>query len=375
MGLIQRQLAWDVLRTFAIGLVATGLLMTFLGAAREAMRHHLPLPLVIECLPLLAPETLRFTIPGCLLFAATSAYGRFAAQGQLTAVRALGVSTWAVVWPVLCVAVLASLATFCLYDVCARWSRPALERLAVESVDDVAYSILKAQRSFVAQPLTIFVQDVREKELVAPLIVIEQGEDEPEIRLTADRASLEYRPESNSLQLVCWNGQIEVAGEAQVTMDRRFVYETPLASRELKSDESRSPAELPLSRMHAQWAFEHAKLAGLAESGRPNAAREMAARRERMHRLEAEGSRRLANGFGCLAFVMLGIPIAIWQRSADTMSTFFLCFLPVLFVYYPLLVAGESMARDGWFPPLSVWLATAVLAVAGAACYWKLIRH
>jgi lipopolysaccharide export system permease protein len=59
-------------------------------------------------------------------------------------------------------------------------------------------------------------------------------------------------------------------------------------------------------------------------------------------------------------------------RSADTMSVFILCFLPILLLYYPLLVVGENLARKGTMPQLSVWLADAVLLLAGA---WLLKRR
>ena len=50
---------------------------------------------------------------------------------------------------------------------------------------------------------------------------------------------------------------------------------------------------------------------------------------------------------------------------------FFLCFLPILLVYYPLLMTGENIARQGIFPRCSVWLADAVLFTVGIV----LLRH
>jgi lipopolysaccharide export system permease protein len=76
-----------------------------------------------------------------------------------------------------------------------------------------------------------------------------------------------------------------------------------------------------------------------------------------------------------LGFALLGIPIAMRGRASDTMSVFFLCFLPILLIYYPLLVTGENLARAGVYPPLSVWLANTVLFAAGAALTWRSLRN
>ena len=57
------------------------------------------------------------------------------------------------------------------------------------------------------------------------------------------------------------------------------------------------------------------------------------------------------------------------------MSVFFLCFLPILLVYYPLLVTGENLARAGTLPLVSVWLADGVLLAAGLLLLKRMLRH
>jgi lipopolysaccharide export system permease protein len=94
-----------------------------------------------------------------------------------------------------------------------------------------------------------------------------------------------------------------------------------------------------------------------------------------LHRLQAEIPRRFSNGFGCLCFALIGIPVAMRGRSSDTMSVFFRCFMPILLVYYPLLATGENIAREGCYPELSVWLANAVLFVIGAILLWGTMRR
>ena len=57
--------------------------------------------------------------------------------------------------------------------------------------------------------------------------------------------------------------------------------------------------------------------------------------------------------------------MAIRRRHSDGWASFFACFLPILVLYYPLLVYGVDRAKAGAAPPLSVWLADAILVVWG----------
>ena len=94
-----------------------------------------------------------------------------------------------------------------------------------------------------------------------------------------------------------------------------------------------------------------------------------------MNRLLAEPQRRLANGFGCLCFALVGVPVALLRRSGDIMSVFFVCFLPILLFYYPLLMVGESLARQGVYPQCSVWLADSTMFLAGGVLLYRSTRH
>jgi lipopolysaccharide export system permease protein len=99
--------------------------------------------------------------------------------------------------------------------------------------------------------------------------------------------------------------------------------------------------------------------------------KDIEAAKTRLYRLHTEPWRRWANGFSCLCFVLIGIPVSIRMRFSEFIASFFICFLPILIVYYPLLAVSVDKAKDGYFPPQSVWLGNIVLAAAGI---WLLRR-
>ena len=86
--------------------------------------------------------------------------------------------------------------------------------------------------------------------------------------------------------------------------------------------------------------------------------------------MRTEPWRRWANGFSCMAFVLVGAPLAIRLRTADVWTSFIACFLPILVVYYPLLAYGVDLAKSGDLPPYCVWLGNVVLVTVG----YRMIR-
>jgi lipopolysaccharide export system permease protein len=92
--------------------------------------------------------------------------------------------------------------------------------------------------------------------------------------------------------------------------------------------------------------------------------------------LDTELQMRPAIAFGCLFFVLVGCPAGIWFSKSDYLSAFIICFLPIIFLYYPLLLCGTGLARDGKILPLlSVWAADALMGLIAVGLYWRLLKH
>ena len=52
-----------------------------------------------------------------------------------------------------------------------------------------------------------------------------------------------------------------------------------------------------------------------------------------------------------------------------------MCFLPILIVYYPLLMFGIDRTKSGIFPPYFVWLGNIILAAIGIWQLRKVVRY
>ena len=64
-----------------------------------------------------------------------------------------------------------------------------------------------------------------------------------------------------------------------------------------------------------------------------------------MQNFNVELLMRPALSFGCLCFVLVGCPVGIWLSRSDYLSSFITCFLPIVIIYYPLMLCGPTSPR------------------------------
>ena len=86
-----------------------------------------------------------------------------------------------------------------------------------------------------------------------------------------------------------------------------------------------------------------------------------------MIEIDTEIHQRVDTAFSCLTFMLVGIPLGLMAKRGNMLVGFALSFLVVLFVYYPLVLAGQVLVFDKYFAIApSIWAANAVMFVLGA---------
>lgn len=386
---ITRYVTVELLKIFVVTLTAlTGLLL--LGVlAQEALRQGLGPLSIVRLIPYVLPIALRFAIPATILFAACGVYGRMSAANEILSVQSLGISPFVVVRPALIVALGISLVTVWINDVAVTWGKLGVNRVVLQSVEQIAYGMLRSTRSYSGNRFSITVRRVDGRKLIRPTLVFRTSEDAAPITLQAQEAELQFDARENLLTFIMVDSELEgaVTGRLPDTTVHKVSLNTGAST-------PSGPSDLALWQIPRAVKQQRQAISRMEETLAADAAFQMirgdftrlsdpkwqfahtAIENEvhRFHRMRTEPWRRWANGFSCLFFVMVGAPLAIRLRTADLWTSFAACFLPILALYYPLLMYGVDRAKCGVLPPYSVWLGNLMLGLAGCWLMRKVQR-
>ena len=394
MRLLTRYVLVELLKVFLLALTALTALIIIGGVVREAVVQSLPPAQVIWLIPYILPDALRISIPVTLLLAATTVYSRMSGSNEVVAIKAVGISPWVIVWPTLFVACLISFVTVWLNDLAVSWGRNGAQRVVIESVEEIAYSMLRTQKRYSSPSFAINVRQVQGRKLIGPTVSLHAGSNSPAITIRAEEAELHCDHREEVLRITLRNGTFDVEGNVSGRFPDEREYEVPL-NRASRSTASPSASWLPLRRIPEETAKQQQIVEKLEEEMAAGAAyqmlrgdfdgltsREWTSREARLTtergqlcRLWTEPYRRWSAGFSCLCFVWVGVPMAIWLRNRDFLTSFFLCFVPILIVYYPLMIYGVDGAKGGTIPPYAVWAGNVILAIWGAYLLRKVLRY
>ena len=389
MRILTRYVLFDLLKVFLLTLSGLTLLIFIVLIGKEAVDKGIGLGPLLRMSPYLIPQAMQFAVPGTMLLATTSVYGRMASYNEIVAVKALGISPMVLIWPTLVLATVVSFLALVMNDIAVSWGMMGVRRVFLASIEEVTYSQLKMKHTYNLGKANINVRGVDGHKLLWPTLIVQASGDKPAWTISAEEAELKLKVSEGKLIAVFRNFELE--GPITYSDPTTFTYEMSIEDLTGSSQKNRSPSNYALSEINPaieeqQIALEKVQQASVVQSAfgmltgdfdsLSNAAwkpreKEIEAAKIRLFRLHTEPWRRWANGFSCLCFVLVGIPVSVRMRFSEFIASFFICFLPILLVYYPLLAVSVDKAKDGTFPPYAVWLGNIVLASAGI---WLLRR-
>lgn len=395
MTTITRYVIADVLKWFLATLGILTLAMIVWGLFRQASDLGLEPRHVIRIAPYIIPDSLRFTMPATLLLAVTTVFGRMSGSNEIVALKSLGISPMRVLRPVFILSTILSFFTIWINDLAVSWGKSNVRRVVVESVEEIAYSMLESQRSFSTPQVQIIVKGVNDRTLIKPIITFQARGGKQSFTLSAEEAELRADTKAMLLTIVCRDGTLDVENGARLRFHGEERHAIPLDSASPGAEEAVQPAMLPMGVLPEETRQQEAKIARFIQHRSVKAATELLVgdfaaldgvetrteteilknHRSTLARLRTEPYRRWSSAFSCLCFALIGAPLAIWWRYGDPLASFMVSFAPILLVYYPLLALGVEQAKDGRLPPICVWLGNLILAVWGGWLMRRVIRY
>ncbi len=394
-SILHRMILWELTKVFLMSLVGITGILLMAGIVAEASQQGLGPAQILEAIPLLIPSTLPYTIPATTLFATCVVYGRLAADNEILAIRAAGVNILKVVKPGLYLGLVMSAATMGLYYRIIPYTHLLLRSMLYNDAEELLYSMLRKNYSIShsSMPYMMFVKGVRGKELIDPVFKHRDKAGEIDGVVNARVADLRVNLGKRLLLVHMRHGTGTMEDGSRIDFeDKVFEVELPddwikmkdrrprdmtwqeilERKRNLQAQINRDSLEISLQAM------------GMLFKAHPDEMqRHLAALKDRIAfdqaqivALDVELNMRPSLCLGCLCFILAGCPVGIWFSRSDYLSSFITCFLPIVFIYYPLVLCGTGMAKDGRYNLfLMVWGADALMGVIGVLLFWRLLRN
>lgn len=320
--------------------------------AEIALYTQVPISLLGQIAAALLPGVLVFTIPAGVLAGIVIGYARMGSDSEIVAMRSAGVGTWTLIWPMLLIGLVASLATTYIHMKEAPRAARDIRKTAIQGALRKLDSPVDPRNFTTEIPgFVIYVRDgnkisgswdrvfiyTQQANGTVGVVTARSGRidssvDKSELVLSdAVRTQLPSQSSDNRSYTVERSEQLRVAIETG----------RPALLERLNKDEA-GPDEL-------EWT----DLRELANSGSPDQ------RFEALRTLH----RRIALSISPLLFALLGGAIGIRVKRGGRGAGILLS-LAVVVVYYLVSLLGESLATVGTVSPaVGAWMGTAFVSV------------
>ncbi|MEG0143303.1 MAG: LptF/LptG family permease [Akkermansia sp.] len=345
MGILDRYIGRQILGVTILGVAALSTLL-LLGNLFKELRPMLidsgaPASIVVEFIFQVIPFSLMFSIPWGFLTAILLVYGRLAADNELTSMRMAGQSLLRLSAPALVIATI--LSGFCYWvnaDI-APQAKQAISDIIIRAASVDPKGLLRegqAITKFDDQEIYI---DQRQGDIIYGMHIYQQGKNNmPGMTLHSKRVDVSFDEKEKVLHFDLNNTFVDM-NEGNGISQVMLVDQMPWRISVDRFNQRRKRANR----------FTNAEIHELLAD--PNSmADNVKARRE----FETEIPRRASFSVACIAFALMGVPLAISARRKDTSSGFALGILIAALYFIALVFADLSRKSGGPLPYILLWL-------------------
>lgn len=365
MQTVHRYIFRDYLVNFFMALSVITLVL-YLGAIMRGLDYvaqGVPGGILVLIFTLNIPYILTFSIPISTVVSTLLLFGRLSIDGEFTAMRSGGLSTWQIISPVVFGGAIFSLVSLLIQYEIAPESRYA-RRQALANIGELDPVDLLDEGQFVRFPgLEIYVtrKDGNYIEDVEIYELNSEGQTIQSIR--ASNGEIEVFPEDKMMRVSLNNVQVQhpdSENPTDLTMARiidmeKYVIPVDYAKLMDKSNITRSikdmrAIQLTRAVMKPEEVFE--KLDPL---------------RQEKNRMKAlvEYHKRIGLGMACLSFTLIGIPLGMTSRRKESNHGIVVGLVIVIF-FYAFIVAADSLRDFPWlFPDYIIWIPILATQIGG----------
>jgi lipopolysaccharide export system permease protein len=406
VGILQRYVIGEVTRSFGLALLTMTAIFVLFMVAAQARDVGLSPDDILHLVPYVVPSTLPYTVPVSLLFAATVVYGRLAGDNEIIAVKTAGLSVWRVLYPTL---LLAGALSLWLLDASGGWIPRCTHNAKLvlfKDIEDMFYKLLARDRVFnhPKWPFLIKVRDVQASSGTDPhnhMIDATfkhkiKGSNDYDAVIQARRAWLHFDLQTKVVRVFLEHAEVQhFARDADVMLINNRILEIPIPPNSQLGTEKKIQefsnaeitAELAKNRnliatvrkreaLKDGFAYASGRLESINWLEVNSAFRDHADWIRKCNEFETEWQLRFSMALGSVLFVLLGAPVGILFARRDFLSAFMTCFLPIIGFYYPLMLFGTNLSKEGLLGPIySLWIGNVLLAVLAGLVLPSVVKH
>jgi lipopolysaccharide export system permease protein len=313
-----------------------------------AMSKGTPLEDTGMLLLYILPSFLVFTVPMSLLVASLTAFARLSADSEVTAMKASRLSLYAMIFPVMQVAVVLFLVTGSIAHFVAPHANYAFKGHLFKMVKARAMVGLdQGVFSSTFDGMVIYVDRMSSLDDIGGIFLADERSATEPYAITARNGRLITSPESFSVTLVMEHGTVHL----QPRQDGSYTlmsFDTGRLHLDINRASLRRGSEGRDINETDSLELYHA-LMQAKEEGKP------------VKPLEMEIHKRTSIAYACLIFGLIGAPLGI-RRARTGRSAGVAIAIGVILVYYLILGTGSNLAEGGALSPLAAyWVPNGVI--------------
>ncbi|MCO6400209.1 MAG: LptF/LptG family permease [Verrucomicrobia bacterium] len=364
MRVLNRYLMTDFFVSFGMTLLVFTFVMS-LGAVVKAIdlgARGVSGLLLLKFFSFNIPYMLTFTLPMSVLTATLLLFGRLSFDGELTAMRASGMSLWQVIAPVVFISIAVSTLCIAITAEIAPRARHAMRSALVQLGAEDPINLLEAGRFVRDFPGLMIYIGSRSGSRVTDVIVYELADEGTDRNVRAKYGTLRTDKEAKVMYIDLY----------EVRIDQRDEKKQGDTSQTQYINASHYPVRLDFSEMQNKTV--RRKVSDLVFFDLLNAIRDIKGifpelKKEDMNRqrmtLVVEANKRLALSISCFAFTLLAVPLGMRSKRKESSVGIGIALLMVFFFYLFIIVANSLVKHPEFRPDLIVWIPVIGAEIAG----------
>jgi lipopolysaccharide export system permease protein len=309
------------------------------------------------------PFIATFSIPVSVLTAVLLQFGRLSFDGELTAMKACGMSMWQITSPVIILTIL--LSGFCVYlnSSAAPRSHFAQRQVLVNLGIEEPVSLLEEGRFIRDFPGLMIYVGKKDKRQVQDVVVYEMGPSGIKRNVRAKSGTMQADKENHALLIDLYDVRIDQP-DAEHPMDPTRTHYINAEHYPVKLDFSEMLNKGKLNLRTAEMTFTDLvrNIRDVRSAFPYLQPKDLVLQRMKM---VVEFNERVTLSLSCFAFSLLGIPLGMKSRRKES-SVGIAISLLLVFLYYFFVIVADSLVRHPQFrPDLIVWIPVVTAEVVG----------